>query len=179
MTSGGVSRPSSRAGGTARRTSSTAPSSARASTRPAQKGGSDQALGRSRGGLSTKIHAVTDARGRPVDLRLTGGQVSDFVPAAELLEGKFGAAIIADRGHDGDRVVSLVEAQGSRAAIPPRSRRSGRREFDRDPYRLRHRIEFCFNRLKRHRRIATRYEKLAAHYLGMVQLASALVWFEV
>ena len=179
MTSGGVSRPSSRAGGTARRTSSTAPSSARASTRPAQKGGSDQALGRSRGGLSTKIHAVTDARGRPVDLRLTGGQVSDSVPALDLLEGEFGAAIVADGGYDSDRVVSLVEAQGSRAAIPPRPRRTGRREFDRDPYRLRHRIEFCSDRLKRHRRIATRHEKLAAHYLGMVQLASALVSFEV
>ncbi len=147
--------------------------------RPAQKSGPDQALGRSRGGLSTKIHAVADARGRPVDLRLTGGQVSDFVPAAELLEGKFAAAIIADKGYDSDRVVSLVEAQGSRAVIPPRRHWSGRREFDRELYRLRHRIEFCFNRLKRHRRVATRHGKLAPHYPAMVQITSALVWFEV
>ncbi len=64
---------------------------------------------------------MADARGRPVDPRLTGGQVSGFVPALDLLEGKFGAAIIADRGYDTDRVVSLAEARGSRAVIPPRS----------------------------------------------------------
>lgn len=108
---------------------------------------------------------MTDARGRPVDPSLTGGQVSDFAPAAVLLEGEFGAAIIADRGHDGDRVVSLVEAQGGRAVIPPRSRWSGRREFDRGLHRPRHRI-------------AARHEKLAARHLGMVQLASALVRLE-
>ena len=105
--------------------------------------------------------------------------MSDFAPALDLLDGKFGAAIIADRGYDSDRVVRLVEAQGSRAVIPPRRHWSGRREFDRELYRLRHRVEFCFNRLKRHRRVATRYEKLATHYLGMVLLASALLWLEV
>jgi hypothetical protein len=84
---------------------------------------------------TSKVDAVADARGRPVDLRLTGSRVTAFVPAAELPAGKFGAAIIADRGYDSDRVVSLVEAQGGRAVIPPRSLESGRREFDRELYR--------------------------------------------
>jgi transposase len=147
------------------------------------RSGSEQALGRSRGliGAADQLHQAPLRRrrpGRPVDPRPTGGQGGDCVPALDLLNGKFAPVIIADEGYGSDRVLAFIEGQASQSVIPPRSRWP-RREFDRGPYRSRHRVGFCFNRLEQHRRIAARYEKLAAHYLRTAPLASALVWSEV
>ena len=136
-----------------------------------------QAIGRSRGGPSTKLHAIVEARGLPVEVVITPGQVSDYGPAEALIEGRAGEAVIADRGYDADRVIDLIERQGSEAVIPPRKHRcTKRRCFDAVLYRQRHRVEFFFNKLKQFRRVATRYEKTARNYLAMVQIGCIRIW---
>ncbi len=108
---------------------------------------------------------------------LTPGQASDYEQAEALIEGRAGGAVIADRGYDADRVIDLIERQGSEAVIPPRKHRCTKpRTFDATLYRERHRIEFFFNRLKQFRRVATRYEKTARNYLAMVQIGCIRVW---
>jgi transposase len=136
-----------------------------------------QAIGRSRGGPGTKLHAVVEARGLPVEIAVTPGQASDYGPAEALLEGKAVDAVIADRGYDADRLIDLIERQGSQAVIPPRTHRSTKpRAFDAVLYRERRRIEFFFNRLKQFRRIATRYDKTARNYLAMVHIGCIRIW---
>ena len=118
-----------------------------------------------------------EARGLPIEVLITPGQTSDYVPAEALLEGRAGDAVIADKGYDADRVIDLIERQGSEAVIPPRSHRSTRpRPFDPILYRQRHKIEFFFNRLKQFRRVATRYEKTARNYLAMVHIGCLRIW---
>ncbi len=108
---------------------------------------------------------------------ITPGQTSDYVPAERLIEGRAGEAVIADRGYDADRVIDLIERQGSQPVIPPRKHRCTKpRAFDPVLYRQRHRIEFFFNRLKQFRRVATRYEKTARNYLAMVHVACLRIW---
>jgi transposase len=102
---------------------------------------------------------------------LAGGEVSDYQPAPQLLEGKFGRWVIADRGYDGDRIISLIEEQGSEPVIPPRRNRHAARAYDREIYKQRHEIEFFFNRIKQYRRVATRYGKTARNYLAMIHIA--------
>ncbi len=136
-----------------------------------------QAIGRSRGGPSTKLHAIVEARGLPVEVLITPGQTSDYERAEALIEGRAGEAVIADRGYDADRVVELIERQGSKAVIPPHRHRCTKpRAFDAQLYRLRHRVEFFSNGLKRFRRVATRYDKTARNYLVMVQLGCIRIW---
>jgi transposase len=136
-----------------------------------------QAIGRSRGGPGTKIHAIVEARGLPVEVVVTPGQVSDYEQAEALIEGRAGDAVIADKGYDADHVIDLIERQGSRAIIPPRRHRCTKpRTFDAALYRFRHRVEFFFNKLKQFRRVATRYEKTARNYLAMVQIGCIRIW---
>ena len=150
--------------------------------RPPARGGRSkalgcQAIGRSRGGPSTKLHAIVEARGLPVEVVVTPGQASDYGQAEALIEGRAGEAVIADRGYDADRVIDAIERQGSEAVIPPRRHRCTKpRAFDAALYRLRHRVEFFFNRLKQFRRVATRYDKTARNYLAMVQIGCVRIW---
>ncbi len=73
-----------------------------------------QGIGRSRGGPSTKLHTIVEARGLPVEVLVTPGQTSDYVPAEALIEGRAGDAVIADKGYDADRAIGLIERQGLR-----------------------------------------------------------------
>ena len=103
---------------------------------------------------------------------VTPGQVSDYGPAEARIEGRAGEAVIADPGYDADRVIDLIERQGSEAVIPPRKRRCTKPgASDAKLHREWHRIEFFFNRLKQLRRVATRYEKTARNHLAMVHIA--------
>ena len=81
--------------------------------RGGKKGGTDQALGRSRGGFSTKLHMIVDALGNPVDFILTGGEVADVTQAEPLMEGREAGAFIADKGYDSDAVVTRAKKQGA------------------------------------------------------------------
>lgn len=137
-----------------------------------------EALGRSRGGFGTKIHAITDALGNPLDFVLTGGQASDIGQADTLLgltpEGA--KAFIGDKGYDSDALVQAIEARAMEAVIPPRSNRNEKREIDWFVYKERHLIECFFNKIKHYRRIFARYEKTARNYMGFLRFVSALIW---
>ncbi len=134
-------------------------------------------MGRSRGGLTTKIHALVDARGLPLRFELTPGQAHDSQAAAKLLdELQPDCFVLADKAYDADWIRERIEAQDAVANIPDRSNRKQRHAFSPTLYRERNRIERFFNRLKHCRRIATRYEKLAANYLAMIKLAAIRIW---
>jgi transposase len=133
-------------------------------------------LGRSRGGLSTKIHMVTDALGHPLRFILTGGQVSDYKPADQLLENLQARYVLADKGYDSQHLVDLIQTQGAEVVIPPKANRKIQREYDREIYKQRNWIERAFNRLKYYRRIATRYDRKTLYYASFLYLAAGLCW---
>ncbi len=140
------------------------------------KGGPDaQGLGRSRGGLSTKIHAATDALGNPVRLLFGPGQRHDVTRGHELLDGFTPDAVIADKGYDADHLRDAIRDKGAEAVIPPRSNRKTPSDYDRALYRERNLAERFFNKLKQFRRVATRYDKDLLNYRGFVQLAAVAV----
>lgn len=136
----------------------------------------DQSLGRSRGGFSTKIHLSVDSLGNPLKIRLSGGQVADITKAPELLPGEPGSFILGDKGYDSQAFRQIITSNGCVAVIPCRSNRKEKIEIDRHIYKERHLVENCFNKLKRYRRISTRFEKLAVHYLAFLHLACTLIW---
>lgn len=134
-------------------------------------------MGRSRGGLTTKIHALVDACGLPVRIVLTPGQAHDRHGADMLLnELPSQTTVLADRAYDIDWVRARIEDQGAVANIPDKSTRRTRHAFDKELYRQRNRIERFFNKIKQFRRIATRYDKLADSFLAMVKLAAIRIW---
>jgi transposase len=132
-------------------------------------------IGRSRGGPSTKIHAVVDGLGNPTRIELTEGQVHDVTQAPQMLKEARSRSVLADKGYDSNAIVAQIESQGSQAVIPPRRGRRVERPYDRDLFRSRFLVEQFFARIKRCRRVATRYEKLAVTFLAMVLLACILV----
>ena len=134
-------------------------------------------MGRSRGGLTTKIHALVDANGLPVALKLTEGQAHDGMSAADMLAGLGpGQILMADRAYDSDALRQTMMAQGAWANIKPMPRRVNIPAFSPFLYRYRNLVERFFNKLKHFRAVATRYEKHAANYLGLVKLAAARIW---
>ena len=133
-------------------------------------------MGRSRGGLTTKIHACVDALGNPVRLILTGGQINDVTQGATLIEAIPTGAVMAGKGYDCDALVRTIEATGAEAIIPSRSNRATPRSIDWHRYKARNLIERFFNRLKQFRRIATRYDKLARRFDAFLHLVSAYIW---
>jgi transposase len=133
----------------------------------------NQALGRSAGGFSTKVHAACDALGNPIRFLITPGQESDYTKALELIEGFNCKALLADKGYDADYIVAAVGIK--KAVIPPRSMRKNPRKYDKVLYKERNLIERLFNKLKHFRRFATRYEKLASSYLSFIHVAAILI----
>jgi transposase len=134
-------------------------------------------MGRSRGGLTTKIHALVDAHGLPLELVLTPGQAGDCPVAARLLGHLHeGTIVLADKAYDADWLRRQIEAAGAAPNIPPMVHRRWKPCFSPALYRARNRIERFFNRIKHFRRLATRYEKHAANFLAMLKLAATLLW---
>ena len=134
-------------------------------------------MGRSRGGLTTKLHALVDAEGRPVRLELTAGQAADAPMAQRLLDAVApGATVIADKAYDTDGIRSFVASRKAWANIPPKANRRGTFAFSRWVYRQRNLVERFFNRIKQFRGIATRYDKRADNYLAGVKLAAIRIW---
>lgn len=129
-------------------------------------------MGRSRGGLTTKIHALVDANGLPVLLKLTEGQAHDGRSAKDMLGtiGK-GQILLADRAYDSDALRQGVAARGGWANIKPMPGRVNIPTFSPFLYRFRNLVERFFNKLKHFRAIATRFEKHDANYLALVKLA--------
>jgi transposase len=134
-------------------------------------------MGRSRGGLTTKLHAVVDARGLPIRLKLTQGQAHDGRSAADMLDTVGpGQTLLADRAYDSDGLRQALAQRGATATIKPLRHRNPPPPFSATTYRARNLIERFFNKLKHFRAVATRDEKHAANYLALVQLAAAKIW---
>lgn len=136
----------------------------------------DQALGRSRGGFSTKVHVNVDALGNPLRFTLTAGQRHDITQAEALIEDYEFERVIADRSYDSDKFILAISQKGAEAIIPPRKNRKESRAYDKHLYKERHLVECFIGKIKHFRRIFSRYDKLAKRYLGFLSFASALIW---
>ena len=145
---------------------------------PAKRGANAQGLGRSRGGLSTKIHAAGDALGNPVRLIGSPGQRNDIAFAHELIEGFAPDVTIADKGYDADHLCAKIAESGAQPVIPPKRNRTFKRPYDAELYKERNIIERFFYKLKQFRRVATRYDKLLANFMGFVKLAAIAIWLK-
>ena len=142
-----------------------------------KKDGEDQAIGRSKGGLSTKIHAMVDALGNPLAFFLTAGQAHDLQGADALLPQMQADTLLADKAFDADeRVIEPLLAAGKKFVIPPRSNRKVPRSYDKEMYKARHLMENFYCKLKQYRAIATRYDKTARNFLAGIHLAAAVIW---
>ena len=134
-------------------------------------------MGRSRGGLTTKIHALVDANGLPIAIKLTEGQAHDGRTAADMLTAlKATQIVLADRAYDSNALRDAIAAQGAWANIKPMATRIVQPTFNRFLYRYRNLVERFFSKLKHYRAVATRYEKHAANYLALVKLAAIRIW---
>ncbi|WP_243726285.1 IS5 family transposase [Actinomadura rubrisoli] len=164
-----------------------------------QSGQSAQALGRSRGGFTTKMHLVVDGRGLPLVVHLTAGNVNDSVVFEEVVEQIRIARpaggrprtrpgrVLGDKGYSVQRIRGYLHRRGIGCVIPERAdqianrRRRGRRggrppAFDTTLYKRRNLVERCFSKLKQFRAIAARYDKLASRYRSGLLLASLILW---
>lgn len=147
-----------------------------------------QALGRSKGGFSTKVHLRAEGQGKPLTIVLTPGQQHEATVFPQLLSSpKLKRAgrgrprvrpgrIVADKGYTGQPIRSYLRRLGIKITIPRRRSERKPDRFDREIYRQRNRVERLINRLKQFRRLATRYEKQAENYLAMWQLGAILLW---
>jgi transposase len=134
-----------------------------------------QSMGRSRGGLTSKIHAVVDVNGLPVRLALSPGEAHDVRLAGKLRSRlKSGSMLLADRGYDADWIRELAMKKGAWANIPLKSNRSDPICFSPYLYRARNQVERFFNGIKQCRRVATRHDRLAANYLRSTRVNQAM-----
>jgi transposase len=159
-----------------------------AGARKAGREPEDEALGRSRGGFTTKIHVRSEGYGKPVTFTLTGGQVHDSQQVTALIDRgairRIGrgrprlrpAKIVGDKAYSSRSIRQALRKRAITPVIPTRANESRQPDFDREAYRQRNIIERLINRLKNFRRIATRYEKRAVNYLAMIHIAAILLW---
>ena len=134
-----------------------------------------EALGRSRGGVSTKIHVAVDGVGKPTTIVLSPGQDHDVTKAPELIQDSSADKVIADKAYDSNALIAQIQKQGATPVIPPKENRLEPRDYDHEDYKKRNVVERFINVLKQSRRVATRYEKTARNFLGFVLFASTLV----
>ena len=125
--------------------------------------------------MTTKIHALVDALGNPVELMLTPGQAHDLACAEPLIENADPDALIGDKAYDSDPFVDTLTQRAITPVIPPKANRKTQRACDFTLYCERNLVERFFNKLKHFRAIATRYDKLARNFLAGTQLASAVI----
>ncbi len=118
-----------------------------------------EAAGKSRGGLTTKTHAATDALGNPLRFILTAAQVSEYGQVNALIKGLISDFILADKGYDANAFIKSVEMSEAQPVIPPKSNRLNQRAYDKEVYKERNLVERLFQKLKNFRRVATRYER--------------------
>jgi len=135
-----------------------------------------EALGRSKGGFSTKVHALVDALGNPLKFILTAGQRHDITQAKQLSSGVTDASVIADTAYDADHFIEQIKVQDCSPEIPPRKNRKCPRDYDVHLYKERHAIECFFGKIKHFRRIFSRFDKAAQSYLSFLYFGGTLIW---
>ncbi len=141
-------------------------------------GKENQAIGKSVGGNTTKIHIAVDAYGLPIEFDLTGGEVHDSKAAPELIARlPFADYMIADKGYDSEEIREIIREKGSTPRIPrKKNSKTGNGDMDWCLYKYRHLVENVFARLKHFRAIATRYDKLKRNYASMLAMACSYLW---
>ena len=128
--------------------------------------------------MNSKLHALGDREGRPIRLYLTAGQRSDFKGADGLLPDLTGAtSLIADRGHDSNKVRKLLADQGVTACIPAKKNRKEQIPYWEQTYKKRHKVENIFAKLKDWRRIATRYDRCAHTFMSAIYIAATVIFW--
>jgi len=143
--------------------------------------GKERAIGRSRGGSTTKIHMACDAHGNPIDFEITGGEVHDSKAAPQIIEKVKGAKnFIADKGYDSEAIREQARTEKMNPVIPRKANsKKANQEFDSHLYKVRHLIENLFARLKHFRGIATRFEKLARNFKAVVYIGCTIIWLRI
>ncbi|MEZ5918983.1 MAG: IS5 family transposase [Alphaproteobacteria bacterium] len=143
-----------------------------------KKGMFPRRIGRTKGGLNSKLHAVCDGNGRPVAMLLSEGQMSDYKGAALLLKALPKAReLLADRGYDADWFRTALMERGITPCIPPKKNRKTNIAYDRKLYKQRHKIENMFGRLKDWRRIAMRYDRCAHTFFSAICIAATVIFY--
>lgn len=141
------------------------------------KGGSEeQGIGRSKGGLTSKIHVLADALGNGLKFIIGPGNENDIMKANALIQDIQNAAILGDKGYDADDFRATIKNQNCEPVIPGRSNRIIMIEYDKDLYKGRHVIENFFAKIKNFRRIFSRFDKSLRNYLSFVAFAGAILW---
>lgn len=140
-----------------------------------KRGAATHALGRSRGGLTTKLHVAVDALGNPVRFVVSPGQHADIRYGPVLIDGMPAEVVIADRGYDSAAFVEHIAAAGAVAVIPSRRTNRHQRAFDANLYADRNKVERLIGRMKQFRRVATRYDKTATSFRAFVHVAACFV----
>ncbi|WP_425394823.1 IS5 family transposase [Chondromyces crocatus] len=144
-----------------------------------KRGSQGQCIGRSRGGLSTKVHLTVDALGLPLDFIITEGQRHDIIAAPELIARSAPRCLLADKAYDTNDIRAQLDALGAIAVIPSKVNRKPQIPHDQHLYKERAAVECTFNLLKGARRLATRYEKTVRNYAAIVTLACVLCWLRI
>ena len=143
-----------------------------------QKGGRGRLIGRTKGGMNTKLHAICDSQGRPLNLFVTAGQVSDYIGARAMMSSLPKVDwLLGDRGYDADWFREALKDKGIRACIPGRKQRKKTVKYDKRRYKRRNRIEIMFGRLKDWRRVATRYDRCPKVFLSAIALAALVIYW--
>jgi len=145
---------------------------------PFKKGSVPRCIGRTKGGLNSKLHAVCDGYGRPLIMLLSEGQTSDFKGAASMLAALPRARdLLGDKGYDAGWFRQALAERGIAACIPSKSNRKIPIEHDRKLYRQRHKIENMFGRLKDWRRVHTRYDRCAHTFMSAICIAATVIFW--
>ena len=146
-----------------------------------EKGGNDKyALGRSKGGFTSKIHALVDALGNPIKFIITPGQRNDVTQGEGLIADAIRAfkdrIVIADKGYDSNALVEVIAENNCISVIPPKRNRKVQREYDKHIYKERHLIECFFGKIKHFRRIFSRFDKTIKSFTSFLNFVSTLIW---
>ncbi len=121
---------------------------------------------------------MVDALGNPLRICVTGGHVHDITPAYSLITGLSAEYLLADKAYDANGFIKMAQSQGSSVVVPSRKNRKELRDYDQHIYKERHLVECFFAKLKKYRRIATRYDKLAKTFRAVVMIAACLIWLQ-
>lgn len=142
------------------------------------KRGRGRLIGRTKGGMNTKLHANCDSKGRPINFFVSAGQVSDYIRARALLSSPPNADwLLGDRGYDADWFRKALQDKGIRACIPSRKKRKTPVKYDKRRYKRRNRIEIMFGRRKEWRRMTTRYDRFTKTFFSAISLAATGIYW--
>ncbi|MCE2890604.1 MAG: IS5 family transposase [Hyphomonadaceae bacterium] len=143
-----------------------------------KRGALPRCIGRTKGGLNSKLHAVCDGEGRPIMMMLTEGQMSDHKGAFLLFDALPNAKeLLGDKGYDSDWFRAALTARGITPCIPPKANRKVQYRYDKTTYKKRHLVENLFAKIKDWRRIHTRYDRCAHAFMSAICIAATVIFW--